>query len=132
MLVVHVLFDVDQYGVQHMRASSRAEVVAWLARVRNEGLVVDALRLSGHADRLNGTGDKDYNQKLSQRRVHTVRDLLASQGLQVSETAMAVDAMGDTVSVAACPGPFKSQVEKEECLLPNRRVELQLVGHKAQ
>ena len=127
-LSANVLFDFDQFTPQHIRASSRAELNAMLARIKNEGIAVDELRLIGHADRLNGTGHKDYNQKLSQQRVNTVRDLLAAQGLAVSGTV--IDALGDSAGVATCAGPFKSPVEQQECLLPNRRVEVEIRGHQ--
>jgi OmpA-OmpF porin, OOP family len=126
-LSVSVVFDFDQSTAAHIRAFSRSELEVLLARIKAEGIVVDALRLVGHADRLNRTGDRAYNQKLSQKRVNTLRDLLAAQGLVVSGTV--IDASGDTVPVAACKGAFKSTVEIEECLLPNRRVEVELRGH---
>ncbi len=128
-LSVAVLFDFNQSTPEHIRAFSRAELDALLARIQSEGITVDSLRLVGFADRLNRTGDKAYNQKLSERRVNTVRELLVAQGLVVSGTV--VDAKGDTVPVAACTGAFKSQVDTEECLLPNRRVEVELKGHSA-
>jgi outer membrane protein OmpA-like peptidoglycan-associated protein len=40
--------------------------------------VIDEVRLVGHADRLNGTGQAAYNQRLSERRVATVRDALVN------------------------------------------------------
>ena len=128
-LSVAVLFDFNQSTPEHIRAFSRAELDALLARIQSEGITVDSLRLVGFADRLNRTGDKAYNQKLSERRVNTVRELLVAQGLVVSGTV--VDAKGDTVPVAACTGAFRSQVDTEECLLPNRRVEVELKGHSA-
>ncbi|RFO98612.1 hypothetical protein DIC66_01625 [Rhodoferax lacus] len=126
-LTVSVLFDFDQHTPAHIRAFSRAALDALLARIQAEGIAVDSLRLVGYADRLNSTGDKDYNQKLSQRRVNTVRDLLAAKGLVVSGTV--IDAKGDTAPIAACQGNYTSQAETEECLLPNRRVEVELQGH---
>jgi flagellar motor protein MotB len=38
--------------------------------------VVESIDLVGHADRLNSTGSGDYNQRLSEKRVATVRDEL--------------------------------------------------------
>ena len=60
--------------------------------------------------------------------VNTVRDLLAAQGLVVSSAA--IDARGDREQVEACERQFKKPVELQACLLPNRRVQVELAGTK--
>ncbi len=127
-LSASVLFDFDQYAPNHIRLVSRTELDALLARVKLEGIRIESLALIGHADRLNSTGNKNYNQQLSQRRVNTVRDLLATEGLTVSSVRM--DAKGDTEQVQACQAKFKNPTELQECLLPNRRVQVELKGVK--
>ena len=104
-LQAQVLFDFDQFTPAHIRQASRAELDQLVARAKLEGITVQSLSLVGHADRLNRTGNKDYNQQLSQKRVNTVRDLLAAQGLTVS--SVAIDAKGDAEQVAACQEKFK-------------------------
>jgi OmpA-OmpF porin, OOP family len=128
VLSARVLFDFDQHSRDHIRPSSRAELDALVARVKLEGINAESLVLVGHADRLNSTGRQDYNQQLSQRRVNTVRDLLAAQGLLVS--SVRIDAKGDTDQVAACQTQIKNRTQLEECLLPNRRVVVELSGNK--
>ena len=127
-LSASVLFDFDKYTPNHIRLASRAELDALMARVKLEGIRIESLALTGHADRLNSTGNKNYNQQLSQNRVNTVRDLLATQGLTVSSVRM--DAKGDTEQVQACQAKFKKSTELQECLLPNRRVQVELKGIK--
>lgn len=127
-LAARVLFDFDKHTPDHIRPTTRAELDQLVARVKLEGIYIESLVLVGHADRLNHTGKQDYNQQLSQKRVNTVRDLLAAQGLTVS--AVRIDAKGDTDQVLACQAQFKKQAKLEECLLPNRRVVVELVGVK--
>ena len=127
-LQARVLFDFDQHGPQHIRPESRVELDTLVSRVKLEGVTVQTLSLTGHADRLNSTGNAAYNQQLSQKRVNTVRDLLAAQGLVVS--SVAVDARGDLEQVEACQRQFKKAAELQECLLPNRRVQIELTGTK--
>jgi len=127
-LQARVLFDFDKYTPEHIRPASRAELDQLVARVKLEGVTVQTLNLTGHADRLNSTGNSAYNQQLSQKRVNTVRDLLAAQGLVVS--SVSVDARGDREQVEACQRQFTKQAELQECLLPNRRVQLELRGTK--
>jgi outer membrane protein OmpA-like peptidoglycan-associated protein len=127
-LQARVLFDFDKYTPEHIRPASRAELDQLSARVKREGVTVQTLSLTGHADRLNSTGNNAYNQQLSQKRVNTVRDLLAAQGLVVS--SVAVDARGDREQIEACQRQFTKQSELKECLLPNRRVQIELTGTK--
>ena len=127
-LAARVLFDFDKYTPDHIRPTTRTELDQLVARVKLEGIRIESLVLTGHADRLNHTGKQDYNQQLSQKRVNTVRDLLAAQGLVVSEVR--IDAKGDSDQVLACQAQFKKQTELQECLLPNRRVVVELKGVK--
>ncbi len=127
-LSAQVLFDFDEYAPEHIRAASRSELDALIARVKLEGIRIESLALTGHADRLNGTGNKNYNQALSKKRVNTVRDLLAAQGLLTS--SVSIDAKGDTDQVKACQAQFKKTADLEECLLPNRRVQIEITGVK--
>jgi outer membrane protein OmpA-like peptidoglycan-associated protein len=122
------LFDFDKFSLDHIRPASRDELAQLVFRVKAEGLTVQSIALVGHADRLNSTGQPDYNQRLSQNRVNTVRDLLAAQGLTVSKVS--IDARGDKEQVAACQAQFRKTAELEECLLPNRRVQVELQGLK--
>ena len=125
-LTTQVLFDFDKFTPEHIRPQSRREFDTMVARVRREGITVGSIRLSGYADRLNSTGNTDYNQQLSQKRVQTVRALLREQGLEVS--GVFVDAKGDTEQVTACQARFKRPADLQECLLPNRRVTVELQG----
>jgi len=125
-LSMRVLFDFDESSAQHIRSASRAELDALVARVKRDGIRIESLTLFGHADRLNETGDKAYNQQLSQKRVETVRDLLLARGLAVS--SITVEAKGDTEQVKACQAKFSQPAELQECLLPNRRVQVDLTG----
>ncbi len=127
-LSARVLFDFDQHTSEHIRSASRAELDNLVSRVKLEGITITSLALVGHADRLNETGHKDYNQQLSQKRVNTVRDLLVAQGLMVS--SVSVDAKGDNDQVQACQAQFKKRADLQECLLPNRRVQVEIKGVK--
>jgi outer membrane protein OmpA-like peptidoglycan-associated protein len=80
------------------------------------------VKLTGHADRLNRTGQSDYNQRLSERRVQTVREMLVRLGLDAA--LISTMASGDSQQVESCELRFTRRVDLQECLLPNRRVEI--------
>lgn len=124
-LQARVVFNFDKHTPGEMRPESRRELEALAAQLK-QGVKVTGVKLIGHADRLNSTGKADYNQQLSDKRARTVRDYLVSQGVDASLISMSY--RGDTEQVAACSGHYKYPEVLEECLLPNRRVQVELSG----
>lgn len=124
-----VVFSFDRHGAADMRPFSVAQLEALVAQAKAGGLVAQRVQLVGHADRLNGTGHGDYNQRLSERRAATVREALVRLGLPGIEAAqVSAEAAGDGRPVQACGGRFASPAELQECLLPNRRVEVRVIA----
>lgn len=121
-LSAHVLFNFDKHDLKNIRPFSIVQLEELVRRVKDERLVVGAVRLSGHADRLNSTGQNDYNQRLSERRVETVKQELTRLGIDAR--LISTGARGDTQQVTGCEARFKAKAELQECLLPNRRVEV--------
>lgn len=121
-LAAQVVFNFDRHEPNQMRPFSVVQLEQLVARARAEGLQIDEVRLVGHADRLNGTGESAYNQRLSERRVATVRDALVKLG--VPAAAIRTDAKGDQQQITGCEARFSRPSELQECLLPNRRVEV--------
>ncbi len=124
LLNAEVLFDFDRFDQANIRPSSRADVDRLVSRLREEHLAVKSVVLVGHADLLNSTGKSDYNQVLSSKRVATVRDLLGSLG--IAQSAMTVEARGDSQQVKSCEAVQKNKELLHACLLPNRRVTIQI------
>ncbi len=122
VLSAAVLFNFDRHDAKNMRPFSVVQLEELVRRVQREKLVVQSIKLSGHADRLNSTGQGDYNQRLSEKRVATVKAELVRLGIaaQLISTAAA----GDSVQVTGCEARFPRPAELQECLLPNRRVEV--------
>ncbi len=117
-----VLFNFDRHDAKNMRPFSVVQLEELVRRVQRDGLVIERVTLSGHADRLNGTGTGNYNQRLSEQRVATVKAELAKLGVDASKVSTA--ASGDAQPVSGCEARFARPAELQECLLPNRRVEV--------
>ena len=120
--VANVIFNFDRYQAADIRGFSVVQMEELVQRLQRENLVVQWIRLTGHADRLNGTGQPDYNQRLSERRVQTVREMLVRLGLDGQ--LVRAEARGDADPVQACQARFASAADLQECLLPNRRVDV--------
>ena len=121
-LISSVVFGFDRYQTQDIRAFSVAQLQALLAKVKTDALQIRSIQLIGHADRLNSTGNPQYNAALSQKRVNTVRAWLVNAGVEAS--LISTDFKGDSQPIESCAGKFAHQAELQECLLPNRRVEV--------
>jgi outer membrane protein OmpA-like peptidoglycan-associated protein len=119
-----VVFAFDKSGVADIRPASRAQLEALAERLKRENLAVESIELVGHADRLNRTGNAAYNQALSEKRVATVRDELVRLGIDPQR--ITTSARGDGTPVVDCSGRGLSQAALRECLLPNRRVDVQV------
>jgi len=121
-LAAQVVFNFDRHEPSQMRPFSVVQLEQLVARAKAEGAQIDEVRLVGHADRLNGTGEAAYNQRLSERRVATVRDALLKLG--VPAEVIRTEARGDAQQITGCEARFSRPSELQECLLPNRRVEV--------
>jgi outer membrane protein OmpA-like peptidoglycan-associated protein len=117
-----VLFNFDRWQRNEVRPFSVVQLEEAVRRAREGGMTIERVTLSGHADRLNSTGAGDYNQRLSERRSQTVREMLIALG--IDNGLIATTSSGDTQQVVGCEARFKGQTELRECLLPNRRVEV--------
>lgn len=128
-LMANVVFAFDRHTDKDMRSFSVAQLQTLVAQAKAEGLTVQKLVLVGHADRLNGTGQADYNQRLSEKRAATVRAALQGLGLPgLASAEVLVQAQGDGQPVQPCSGRFASNAELQECLLPNRRVDVRVIA----
>jgi OOP family OmpA-OmpF porin len=121
---VIVLFNFDKSDAANIRSFSRESLNRLIARIQRGELKPAAIAVSGHADRLNRTATEDYNLRLAARRAATVSDLLISAG--VDPKLVRTYSKGDTDQVETCKGKFASRAEEQECLLPNRRVEVRV------
>nr|MDQ2735943.1 OmpA family protein [Pseudomonadota bacterium] len=94
VLNADLVFSFDRSGRADIRPAGREQLERVLRRVAAEHLHVISVRLVGHADRLNGTGQGAYNYRLSERRAATVRELMITRGIDshVIETAAVGDA----------------------------------------
>ncbi len=120
-LIANVLFEFDRDRYKDIRTYSLESVDRALATIASEQRELAGVALIGHADRMQGKGF-DYNQGLSQRRAQTVRELLIGRG--VDPELIRYEYRGDTQQVQQCDG-VKPRAALLECLLPNRRVEVQ-------
>jgi OOP family OmpA-OmpF porin len=117
------LFDFDKAVLRPEGKAKLDDLVSKLA-----GVSLEVIIAVGYTDRI---GSLAHNQKLSVARSQTVKDYLVSKGIEPNR--IYTEGKGPANPVKQCPDPsakgevrnFKQLVE---CLQPNRRVEVEVVG----
>lgn len=141
-LAAGALFGHNKSGVDQILPEGRTQLNALAAKLKAVNNV-ERVNITGHADITNGTGDAKYNDKLSLERAVSVKTYLSSQGFDVKTVSVAgfggqqpvktdctlpkgaaLTAIGVTQSRAS----LKEMESFRACLLPNRRVEVEIYG----
>ena len=121
-LSADALFAFDRSNAGDMLPKGRAELDELARALHRQGVEVQSLQITGHADRL---GSQAYNQELALRRASTVRDYLQAAGLRVP---MQVGSSGAREPVTInCKGTARTP-ELIACLQPDRRVVVDITG----
>jgi OOP family OmpA-OmpF porin len=122
-LAADALFDFN-------KADLRAEGKAKLDKLAGDikGIKLEVIIAVGHADRF---GTDAYNQKLSEKRAESVKAYLVSKGIEPNRVY--TEGKGEKQPITKpdqCKGPKSKKVI--DCLQPDRRVEIEVIGTKAQ
>ena len=117
------LFDFDKAVLRADGKSKLDDLVSKLA-----GVSLEVIIAVGYTDRIGGDA---YNQSLSQKRAQAVKDYLVSKGIEPNRVY--TEGKGKANPVKQCPDPsakgeVKNRKQLIDCLQPNRRVEVEVVG----
>ncbi|BBE09927.1 OmpA-OmpF porin, OOP family [Mycoavidus cysteinexigens] len=111
------LFDFDKAV---LKASGKAELDTLVHKVQS--LNLEVIVATGHTDKI---GKDGYNDQLSMKRAQAVKTYLASQGVDANRIYTEAKGKRNPV-VTDCHQ--KKRKDLIECLAPNRRVEIEVVG----
>jgi len=118
----NVLFNFDKRDIPNVRVMTLERLDRLLAELMAGTMTAQRITVTGHADISNFTGDNQYNVRLARDRAEIIRTYMAAKGIPFG--LITVDSKSDTQQVAPCERKRGSQAEYQECLLPNRRVEV--------
>ncbi|MBK9574671.1 MAG: OmpA family protein [Rhodoferax sp.] len=113
------LFDFDKAT---LRPAGRLALDEFLSSMKT--ITPETITAIGHADRF---GSEAYNQRLSERRVQTVKSYLVSRSIDANR--IRAEGKGESQPVTKpgeCLGAKSAKVIA--CLQPDRRVEVEIVG----
>ncbi|MBK8385133.1 MAG: OmpA family protein [Candidatus Accumulibacter sp.] len=115
------LFDFDKATLRPAGKQKLDEVVAKSKQIKLEVIIA-----VGHTDRF---GSDAYNQKLSEKRAAAVKAYLVSKGVEANRVYSEGKGKKNPVTKPdQCPGAKSKKVI--ECLQPDRRVDIELIGTK--
>jgi OOP family OmpA-OmpF porin len=115
------LFDFDKATLRPAGKQKLDEVVAKSKQIKLEVIIA-----VGHTDRF---GSDAYNQKLSEKRAAAVKAYLVSKGVEANRVYTEGKGKKNPVTKPdQCPGAKSKKVI--ECLQPDRRVDIELIGTK--
>ena len=115
-LAADLLFDFDK-SVIKPDGKNKLDDLSQKIRAINLEVVIAI----GHADKI---GSDAYNQKLSVRRAESVKAYLVSKGVEPNR--IYTEGKGEKQPIKACPQSMGKGLI--ECLAPNRRVEIEVIG----
>jgi OOP family OmpA-OmpF porin len=119
------LFRFDGSSLEDILPEGRQKLERLAGDIRRSFKSLHYIIVTGHTDRL---GADAYNEALSLARANTVRDLLVQQGID-RQRIRAVGMGKRQPVVTDCEGVQRTPA-LEQCLQPNRRVELDVVGEQ--
>ena len=126
-LAADVLFDFDRADV---KPDGKSKLDDLSGKVR--GINLEVVIAIGHADSI---GSDAYNQKLSVRRAEAVKAYLVSKGIETNRVY--TEGKGEKQPVTG--GKCKSMGQESrgnrkliDCLAPDRRVEIEVIGTRRQ
>ena len=118
------LFAFDRSGSSDMSVDGREKLDQLAKGIELHAGQVQSVRVVGYTDRL---GSDSYNDALSQKRADTVKDYLASRG--VDRNLIQAEGRGKRNPVADCTNAERNALIA--CLTANRRVEVLVTAMKS-
>jgi OOP family OmpA-OmpF porin len=123
-LAADALFD---FNKAVLRPEGKAKLDQLSTDIKN--IKLEVIIAVGHADRI---GSDKYNQKLSERRAAAVKDYLVGKGVEANRIYSEGKGEKQPVTGDKCGKSVVKSKKLIECLQPDRRVEIEVIGTQAQ
>ena len=121
-LAADALFDFDKAVLRNEGKAKLDDVTGKLKDMKLEVIIA-----VGHTDRV---GSDKYNQKLSEKRAEAVKAYLVGKGVEPNRVYTEGKGEKQPVTGDKCGKSEKKSKKLIECLQPDRRVEIEVIGTK--
>ncbi len=122
-MAADALFDFDKAV---LRPEGKAKLDDLSTKVKD--IKLEVIIAVGHADRI---GSDKYNQQLSEKRAEAVKAYLVSKGVEPNRVYAEGKGEKQPVTGDTCGKSEKKTKKLIDCLQPDRRVEIEVIGTKA-
>jgi OOP family OmpA-OmpF porin len=119
-LAADALFDFDKAVLRPEGKAKLDDVTSKL-----KGMKLEVIIAVGHTDRI---GSDKYNQKLSEKRAEAVKAYLVGKGVEPNRVYTEGKGEKQPVTGDKCGKSEKKSKQLIECLQPDRRVEIEVIG----
>ena len=119
-LAADALFDFDKAVLRNEGKAKLDDVTGKL-----KGIKLEVIIAVGHTDRI---GSDKYNQKLSEKRAEAVKAYLVGKGVEPNRVYTEGKGEKQPVTGDKCGKSEKKSKKLIECLQPDRRVEIEVIG----
>jgi OmpA-OmpF porin, OOP family len=119
-LAADALFDFDKATLRSEGKAKLDELAAKAKEIKLEVIIA-----VGHTDRI---GTDAYNLKLSERRAASVKKYLVAHGIEANRVYTEGKGEKQPVTGDKCGTSVKKTKKLIECLQPDRRVEIEVIG----
>ena len=121
-LAADALFDFDKAVLRPEGKAKLDDLVA-----KSKAIKLEVILAVGHTDRI---GSDAYNQKLSEKRAAAVKEYLVAKGIEANRVYTEGKGEKQPVTGGKCGKSEKKTKALIECLQPDRRVEIEVIGTK--
>jgi len=119
-LAADALFDFDKAD---LRPEGKAKLDELSVKVKD--IKLEVIIAVGHTDRI---GSDAYNQKLSEKRAESVKSYLVGKGVEANRVYAEGKGEKQPVTGDTCGKSVQKSKKLIECLQPDRRVEIEVIG----
>lgn len=116
------LFDFDKAVLRPEGKAKLDELVG-----KAQAIKLEVILAVGHTDRL---GSDSYNQKLSEKRAAAVKEYLVAKGIEANRVYTEGKGEKQPVTGGKCGKSEKKTKSLIDCLQPDRRVDIEVIGTK--
>lgn len=118
------LFAFGKSDLSNLDSAGRGKLDDLASHLREDSVILSSVVVTGYTDRI---GSEEVNLALSQARANTIRDYLVKNGLD--DHLIRAYGAGEAKPVVQCRGQ-KLTPRLVQCLQPNRRIEIEIVGEQ--
>ncbi|MGR3808584.1 OmpA family protein [Pasteurella testudinis] len=123
----NIAFPLNKHGYSDLSAAGQQDIQQFAQTIKNlNQQAVSRVVVNGYTD---PEGSEVYNQKLSEKRATTVSNALKQEGVNLPVVVVGYGEKALVVDSCAADFP-NNKVARNECNLPNRRVEVVVYGQE--